>query len=508
MRFVLRHRLRFTAGTTLALLAALLASACSAEDKKAEGRSWPMLGGSPGRNLANTVEKGIPDTFSVAKGKQKNVKWVADLGTHSYGGPVVAGGKIFVGTNNDKPRDPGVKGDKGIMMCFRESDGEFLWQAVHDKLSERYDPARHGVLSTPVVEGDRLYYVSNRCELICADTEGDPKTKKAKILWKLDMMGELGVEPNQASNCSPLIVGDLVFAVTSNGVDHDFKVSAPKAPSFVAVDKKTGKVAWKDNSPGDKIMDGQWSNPAAAEVNGVWQVIFPGGDGWLYSFEAKTGKLIWKFDCNPKNTKFQPGGHGTKGYLVATPVVHENKLYVAVGQQPDYCRGVGHLWCIDITKTPKNKDKDLSPVNDNFDPKAEVNKDSGLVWHYGGAIEPKPKDGGREAVFEQTMSTVAVHDGLVYAAELSSVLHCLDAKTGKKYWDFDMLTDTWCSPYYVDGKVYIGANNANLFIFRHGKELKDPEKIDLLESVQMPPVAANGVLYVSNGAKLFAIAAK
>jgi outer membrane protein assembly factor BamB len=492
----------------LVFLASILVAA-KTPAPKSNGRSWPMWGGSPGRNLANTVEKGIPDTFSVAKGKQKNVKWVADLGMHSYGGPVVAGGKIFVGTNNKKPRDPAVKGDKGILMCFREADGEFLWQAVHDKLGERYDPPLHGVLSTPVVDGDRLYYVSNRCELVCADTEGDPKTKKAKILWKLDMMAELGVEPNMASICSPLVVGDLVFAVTSNGVDQDYNVPAPKAPSFIAVDKKTGKVAWKDNSPGDNIMDGQWSNPADAEVNGVWQVIFPGGDGWLYAFEAKTGKLIWKFDCNPKNTQFiKPGDRGTKSFIVSTPVVHENKLYVAVGLQPDYCRGAGHLWCIDITKTPKNKDKDLSPVDNNFDPKAEVNKDSGLVWHYGGAVVPKPNDGGREAIFERTMSTVAIHDGLVYAAELSGFLHCLDAKTGKKYWEFDMLSDTWCSPYYVDGKVYIGNNAGDFFVFRHGNELQDPEKIDLLGSVQTPPVAANGVLYVCNDEKLFAIAAK
>jgi outer membrane protein assembly factor BamB len=529
MRSIPQLRTGLTAGITLAFLASLLAAACSpppasqseevaqkppAPEKPSApetvGRSWPMYGGTVYRNLVNTVEKGIPATFSVQKGKEKNIKWASPLGHNAYGGPVISGGKIFIGKDNEKPRDPAVKGDKGILLCLRESDGAFLWQAVHDKLpSGDNDAPDQGVLSAPVVEGNRLYYVSNRCELVCADTEGDPATKKAKFLWKLDMIGELGVFPNQASNCSPLILDNLVFVVTSNGVQSsDYSLPAPKAPSFIAVDKNTGKVVWKDNSPGANIMDGQWSNPVAAEVNGAWQVIFPGGDGWLYAFEAKTGKLLWKFDCNPKGTAFKPAGRGTKSYLVATPVVHDNKLYVATGEQPENCHGVGHLWCIDITKKPANKDQDLTPVQNNFDPAAAVNKDSGLVWHYGGPVVPRPTDGGRESVFGRTMSTVAVHDGLVYAAEYIGILHCLDAKTGKKFWEFDLTDNTWNSPFYVDGKVYLGTDSGDLYVFTAGKELKKPEKIDVEQGLKVPPVAVNGVLYVNNGAMLYAIAVK
>src|SRR5262249_49611028 len=87
---------------------------------------WPMLGGTAQRNMVNTSEKKIPNEWSVKEGEQKNVKWVAELGTTSYGGPVVASGKVFVGTNNGRPRNPSRKGDKGVVMCFRESDGQFL----------------------------------------------------------------------------------------------------------------------------------------------------------------------------------------------------------------------------------------------------------------------------------------------------------------------------------------------------------------------------------------------
>jgi outer membrane protein assembly factor BamB len=470
-----------------------------------------MFGGTPQRNLASTVERGLPSAWSIKKGQEKNIKWGARLGSLAYAGPVVSGGRIFVGTNNEKPRDPKVTGDKGVVMCFRESDGQFLWQAVHDKLGDdNQDNSRQGVASTPVVEGNRLYYVSNRCELVCADTEGDPATGKARIVWTLDMIKELGVYPCYLANSSPLIVDDLVFAVTGNGVDpgtSPHKVPAPKAPSFIAVNKKTGKLVWKDSSPGDRIMEGQWSSPAAAEVKGQKQVIFPGGDGWLYAFEARTGKLLWKFDCNPKAAKYKPGGRGDRGYPIATPVVDGHLLYIAIGSaDPEPGPGVGHLWCIDIAREPKNPDKDLSPKDDNFDPNAPVNKDSGLVWHYGGAVLPRPEDGSREWVFGRTLSTVAVHDGLVYAADIDGFLHCLDARTGKKYWEYDLEVSTWSSPFYADGKVYLGSDG-ELFVFQHGKELKKPVKIEMDQPVKGPVVAANGVLYVNNGIHLYAITA-
>src|SRR5947209_13001411 len=204
----------------------------SAEEKKG-GTSWPLFGGSVSRNLVNLVDKNIPTSWSTKPGAEKNGKWSVDLGSKAYGGPVLSGGKIFIGTNNEKPRDPKAKGDKGVLMCFRESDGEFLWQAVHDKLAAGRvnDWPYEGICSSPVVEGNRLYYVSNRCDVVCADTEGmangnqgitDEKykgPKDADVIWRLDMIGKLNVFPHNLAVCSPLIVGNTLFVVTSNGVD-------------------------------------------------------------------------------------------------------------------------------------------------------------------------------------------------------------------------------------------------------------------------------------------------
>ncbi len=212
-------------------------------------------------------------------------------------------------------------------MCFKESTGEFLWQYVSDKLEAGRvnDWPDEGICSSPVVEGNRLWVVSNRCEVLCLSTEGlgagnkgvqDEKyTSKSDgdVIWRLDMMNELGVKPHNLAVCSPLIVGDTLFVITSNGVDEAHKfVVAPKAPSFIAVDKNSGKVLWTNNDPGNDIMHGQWANPVYAEPNGKPQIIFPGGDGYVRGFNPKDGTLLWKFDGNPiksQITSSAPQGH-------------------------------------------------------------------------------------------------------------------------------------------------------------------------------------------------------
>ena len=551
-----------SAGLTVIVFGVVLAIAALSERRATEAKegeaanfkvepgTWPMFGGSQDRNMVNQTVRGIPDDFEPEEGG-KNLAWVAQLGSKAYGGPTVAAGKVFVGTNNENPRnkrDVDAEGrpiDRGIIMCFDEKSGKFLWQAVHPKLPSGlvHDWPHEGICSAPVVEGDRLYYVSNQCQLVCADVNGfadgnqglqDEQFKTetdADFIWVLDMMKELGVFPHNLAVCSPMIVGDIVFAVTSNGVDAEhINVPAPQAPSFIAVDKKTGKVLWKDNSPGRQIMHGQWSNPVYAVINGQPQVIFPGGDGWLYAFKPDTGELLWKFFCNPKDSKYELGGRGTRSDFIATPVVYENKVYIGVGQDPEHLDGVGHLWCIDPSKARKDN-IDISPRNDNFDPKAPENKDSGLVWHYGGM---ETREGSRrEFRFGRTMSTCCVVDGLVYAAELNGYLFCLDAKTGKKYWHFDLKSGVWGSPYYVDGKVFIGNEDGDLFIFRHVKNQEDgldeddyPERDKKKEirkkvedkylirkvlfdaPIRSTPVAAGGRLFVMTERALYAFGKK
>ena len=67
-------------------------------------------------------------------------------------------------SNNEGGRNPDVIGDKGVIMAFRASDGEFEWQASHDKLTAGRvnDWQLQGICPTPYAEDDLLYYMSNR----------------------------------------------------------------------------------------------------------------------------------------------------------------------------------------------------------------------------------------------------------------------------------------------------------------------------------------------------------
>src|SRR5437867_8849495 len=104
---------------------------------------------------------------------------------------------------------------------------------------------------------------------------------------------------------------------------------APDAPSLICFDKRTGKVRWTDQSPGTNILLGQWASPLIAKIKGRAQVITPQGDGWVRSFDAETGKLIWKFDINPKSAQWPV----SRNAFMATPVFYANRIYIGSGQE-------------------------------------------------------------------------------------------------------------------------------------------------------------------------------
>ena len=604
-------------------------------------KDWGQWGGSSMRN--NTPQgKNIPVEWSIGsfdlktgkwnKDEAENVKWVASLGSQSYGNPVVANGHVYAGSNNGAgylKRYPAAV-DLGVLLCFNEADGKFLWQHSNEKLptGRVHDWPLQGVCAAPLVEGERLWYVSNRGEVVCLDTQGfyddeddgpvtnepaklfalargeDPATDKvagilaslkagkvptdlveqcqtaglelptgakiepsgpgfkltftpssgvprelmvrpegprlagykvlntddkdeADVVWKLNMMTELGVSQHNMCSCSVTSAGDTLFVNTSNGVDEGHvNLPAPAAPSFVALDKNTGKVIWTDNSPGENVLHGQWSSPTYAVLGGVPQVLFGAGDGYVYSFDvvksAEQGKpvLLWKFDCNPKESKYVLGGRADRNHIIGTPVAYEGLVYIGVGEDPEHGEGVGHLWCIDPTKRG-----DVSPelafnVNDLTKPiphkrmqavvpedgeVARANPNSAMVWHY--ANYDANKDG--EIEFEETMhrtcGTVAIKDDLLFVADFSGLFHCLNAKTGVPYWTYDMLAAAWGSSCIVDGKVYVGDEDGDICVFKLSKEMELLAENTMENSVYSTPVVANNTLFIANKDHLFAI---
>ena len=449
----------------------------------AEGGDWPMWGGTPDRNMVSSM-KGLPTTWDVEK--KVNVKWVATLGSQSYGNPTVASGMVFVGTNNEGMRDPKQGGDRGVLMAFRESDGEFMWQLTHEKLpaGRVNDWPFQGVASSPLIDGDRLYYVSNRAELICADVQGfrdgenDGPFQGEKftgqfdgdILWKFDMIEEVGSHPHNLANSSPVMYGDLIYLSTSNGQDESHvNIPSPRAPSMIAINKKDGTLVWEVNHVGEKILHGQWSSPAVGKIGDVVQVVIGEGDGWVRGYEASTGKKLWEFDTNPKDSVWPK----TRNEIISTPIIFEDRVYLANGQDPEHGEGVGHLYCIDATKRG-----DLTQA--------------GRVWHFD--------------KIRRSISTGALHNGLLYYSDFSGFLHCLDAKTGKELWQHDMFAAIWGSPVVIDGKVYLGDEDGDVVVLEAGPEKKLIAEMNMGSSVYATPVPANGAIFLMNRNQLFALA--
>jgi outer membrane protein assembly factor BamB len=476
---------RFLSCAAALIVSALVSQSARLSASDQATGDWPMWGGTPDRNMVSAM-KGLPTEWDVKT--KKNIKWMANLGSQSYGNPVVAGGMVFVGTNNELVRDPKQPGDRGVLMAFRESDGEFLWQQTHVKLESgrANDWPFQGVASSPLVEGERLYYVSNRGVVHCLDIQGfrdnendgpfkDEKLTgqaDADVIWSFDMMEQVGSYPHNMSNSSPVVWGDLVYVSTSNGQDESHvNIPSPRAPAIIALNKNTGELVWEDNSVEDRILHGQWSTPTVGRIGGVLQVISAQGDGWVRGYEAETGKKLWEFDTNPKDAVWPR----TRNELIGTPVIYEDRVYIGNGQDPEHGEGTGHFYAIDPTK------------------RGDITK-SGLVWHF---------DKTRRSI-----STAAIVDGLVYIPDFSGYFHCLDAKTGQLYWTHDMLAAVWASPLVADGKVYLGDEDGDVVVMALGKEAKVLSEMNMGSAVYATAVPAHGTLFLNNRSQLFAISVK
>ncbi|MBR59187.1 MAG: pyrrolo-quinoline quinone [Myxococcales bacterium] len=485
---------------------------------------WPMWGRTAARNMASP-ETGLVTTFEPGRLKEgtedidltttKNVKWIQKLGSQAYGNVTVSNGQLCLGTNNETPRQKKIQGDRGVVMCFEEETGSFRWQLTAPKLGggKVNDWEFLGICSSPAQHDDRIYVVTNRAEVVCLDAKGmkngnqgpfkdegsymagpgkpavEVDSLDADIIWRFDMRKELAIFPHNIASSSVLVVGDRVFVTTSNGVDWSHRnIPAPIAPSLVVLDRKTGALVGEEGSSiSERVLHGNWASPALAKVNKKDVILFGAGDGYCYGFDPKPKKdadgfsilpELWRFDGNPKHYRVKDGKpiryprRDGPSEIIGTPVFHDGKVYVTIGQDPEHGPGVGSLSCIDPSK------------------KGDTST-SGRIWSF-------DKIG-------RSISTVAIAGGLLFVADLDGKVYCLDAKTGTHHWTHDTEGRIWSSPLVADGKVYIGNADGIFTVLAASTTRKVLHTASFVGPIYSSAIAANGVVYVTTQTHLYAL---
>lgn len=479
------------------------------------GADQPQWGQRYTRNMVSD-ERGLPDSFDPATGQ--NIKWTVELGSQAYASPVIAQGRVFIGTNNDVPQDPRQK-DCGVMLCLNEQTGQKEWQLVVPRLlgeANYLDQPHISFCSPPTIEGDRIYVVTNRSEVVCLDLDGmadgndgpyqdegqhmvqpgEPPIEvlptDADIIWLYDLIAESGIHPHDSAHSSTLIDGRYLYLNTGNGVDHQDHtrtfIPKPDAPSLIVMDKQTGKVIAQDAERiGPNIYHCTWSSPALGEVNGQRLVFFCGGDGVVYAFEAlpqdlpdgaiRTLTRVWRYDCDPKAPKenvhsYFKNNQVSPSNIMGAPVFVNNRIYVTGGG--DFWWGKSEAWaqCIDATLTG-----DIT--------------ETGKVWEF--------------PMRRHACTTPAVFNGMAFVSDLGRQVYCLDADTGKELWSHSMKGEVWSSILVADGKVYVGSGGSDFCILEAKPVKKVLATIRLDSDMLTSPVAANGVLYVNTLSRLYAI---
>lgn len=396
---------------------------------------WPQFRG-PGRTGASQ-ETGLLKQWQASG---PPLAWKINGIGDGMGGIAVSGGRLYTTGDSD---------GNAWLYTLNEADGKPVWKEKigrGGKLGNVFRPS--GPRTTPTVDGDRLYVLSQHGELICFTTEG-------KEVWRTDYVKDLkGIAPVWGFSESLLVDGDKLLC-TPGAEDG----------TLMALDKRTGKVIWKTPVPEGPTGNRGFYGTSGASYASIIPIEFEGQRQYvqltattLVGVAASDGKLLWRWD-RASNT------HRINCF---TPIYHDGMVYASTA----YDAGGGAV---------------------------KLSKDSNGVitateMYFSNRI--KQQHGGMVLV-----------DGYLYGVLESGFLNCIELKTGEVKWQ-ERISGKG-SIIYADGRLYyrsegqgtvtlVEANPKQYVV--HG-QFQQPDRST--ESAWTQPVIANGKLYLRDQDTLY-----
>jgi hypothetical protein len=277
--------------------------------------------------------------------------------------------------------------------------------------------------------------------------------KRGRVKWERSLTEEFNrISGYGGRTHTPVVEGDKVIVSFLNS---GLGAQGPGRHRYLAMDKKTGEVIYWA-TPGVQPLDTTFSVPTFAVINGVKQMIAGNADGWIYGMKADTGEKIWGFQLSKRG-------------INASVVVQGNKAYAMHSEDNVDDTSLGRIVCIDVTG-----EGDVTKTHE--------------IW--------------RKNEFRAGYASPALAEGRLYALDNGGNLICLDAETGKTYWQIKVGKIAWGSPVWADGKIYVPEVDGEFHIVRAGEHSASIISSRLFTHPDIPLVDLRGCPAIANG-KLF-----
>jgi len=409
---------------------------------------WPQWRGPDGQGHATA--KNLPTEWS----ETKNVKWKAPIPGHGWSSPVISGNQIWLTTATDVAATPAEKKERlkentggqplivssSVTMhaiCIDRTTGKVLHdiEILKVKNPQWIHHLNSYASPSPILEDGRLYCAFGTYGTVCLDT------KSAKVVWTND---ELNIMHENGPGSTPVLSGDHLI-MHCDGSDAQY---------VAALDKNTGKLAWKTarsgKMHGNPQLKKSYATPLVVKIGGRSQVISPGAD-WLYSYDPASGKELWKVP------------YGKLGFsIVPRPVVGHGMIFMCTSYMQS----------------------ELLAIRYDTDKPA-------IAWRFKKQVPNRP-------------SPVLVGDE-IYMVSDKGVANCLNAKTGESHWTKRLGGGYSSSPLYADGKLFFLDQDGKTTVIKPGTKYEQLAVNQLADRIMASPAAVGSALYLRTEKSLYRI---